>query len=196
MDEQEMRELAKELLPCPICGGEEGYYLSEGSTYRWWVLNCAECGTVIDECASDRRMIMGGELPKRWLDADDAWNANAAHANTLRLEVIKQSEKIAQLELANKTMRDLIATLYPGLVLDLRYADIENDDLDALQSRIETVQQALATEPSQAALDAYVDERFEAVGGVFYMPNNNYPKATFSTTALKEGDILFVKKGK
>lgn len=36
-----------------------------------------------------------------------------------------------------------LETLLPGLVLDLRYADLD-DDKDAMQSRIETVTEALA----------------------------------------------------
>lgn len=48
-----------------------------------------------------------------------------------------QSARIAELEEALKC-------LLPGLILDLRYADKENDDLEAMQSRIDTVQEALA----------------------------------------------------
>lgn len=39
-------------------------------------------------------------------------------------------------------MRGALEMLYPGLVLDLRYADAD-DDRDALQSRIDTVEEAL-----------------------------------------------------
>lgn len=35
-----------------------------------------------------------------------------------------------------------LSVLYPGLVLDLRYCD-EDDDRDALQSRVKTVEEAL-----------------------------------------------------
>lgn len=43
-------------------------------------------------------------------------------------------------------MRTALGTLLPGLVLDLRYAD-DDDDKDAMRSRIETVTQALLPPP-------------------------------------------------
>ena len=42
----------------------------------------------------------------------------------------------------NQKLRDALMTLLPGLVLDLRYAN-EDDDKDAMRSRIETIQEAL-----------------------------------------------------
>lgn len=47
-------------------------------------------------------------------------------------------------------MRTALETLLPGLVLDLRYAD-DDDDKDAMRSRIETVTQALLPPPAQKA---------------------------------------------
>ena len=41
------------------------------------------------------------------------------------------------------------------------------------------------------------NERYEAVGGVFLMKqpiNRVYPSATFNTTDLQDGDILYVKR--
>ena len=32
------------LVPCPLCGADKGYTLTDGSTYRWWVVSCAGCG--------------------------------------------------------------------------------------------------------------------------------------------------------
>jgi hypothetical protein len=40
-------------------------------------------------------------------------------------------------------LRDALLTLYPGLVLDLRYAEMY-DDKDAMRARIETVEEALS----------------------------------------------------
>jgi hypothetical protein len=40
-------------------------------------------------------------------------------------------------------LRQALLVLYPGLVLDLRYAD-DDDDTDALRSRIETIEEALS----------------------------------------------------
>ena len=39
-------------------------------------------------------------------------------------------------------LRDALLTLYPGLVLDLRYAEMDND-YDAMRARIQTIQEAL-----------------------------------------------------
>jgi hypothetical protein len=41
-------------------------------------------------------------------------------------------------------LREALAVLRPGLVLDLRYAN-EDDDKEAMRSRIETVETALAS---------------------------------------------------
>lgn len=49
--------------------------------------------------------------------------------------IVLQGERIAQLEAA-------LLSLLPGLVLDRRYADAD-DDTDAMESRIQTVQDAL-----------------------------------------------------
>jgi uncharacterized phage infection (PIP) family protein YhgE len=56
--------------------------------------------------------------------------------------------------LANRTkleaevgrLRGALEDLRPGLILDLRYADMEDDDVDALRSRVRTVEAALAGE--------------------------------------------------
>lgn len=72
------------LVPCPLCGGRSGYSLRGGETYRWWNVQCADCGRTVDECASDRRTQLGTVLPTRWIHADDAWNAAGAHAERLR----------------------------------------------------------------------------------------------------------------
>lgn len=40
-------------------------------------------------------------------------------------------------------LREALLVLYPGLVLDLRYAG-DDDDTDAMRSRIETVEEALS----------------------------------------------------
>jgi hypothetical protein len=69
--------------------------------------------------------------------------------------------RIAELEMA-------LQVLLPGLILDLRYADLD-DDKDAMRARIETVQTALAGSPSRpgnlstgsALSDATPDRRDE-----------------------------------
>lgn len=72
------------LVACPLCGGGKGYSLRDGATYRWWNVQCNDCGRIVDECSSDRRTQLGTELPGRWPAADAAWNAAGAHAESLR----------------------------------------------------------------------------------------------------------------
>ncbi len=55
------------------------------------------------------------------------------------LSHLDRRDLIAEVE----KLRDALKTLYPGLVLDLRYADID-DDMDAMRSRIRTVEEALS----------------------------------------------------
>lgn len=49
--------------------------------------------------------------------------------------MVEAAERIERLE-------EALAILLPGLILDLRYAD-DDDDKDALQARVATVQEAL-----------------------------------------------------
>lgn len=66
-----------------MCGGKNGYSLREGATYRWWNVQCNDCGRIVDECHSDRRMKVGTALPDRWPAADQAWNEAGAYAARL-----------------------------------------------------------------------------------------------------------------
>ncbi len=77
-------QLGPRLVACPMCGADKGYTLSEGSTYRWWRMNCADCGRDVDECRSDNRARLGGILPDRCESADHAWNEAGAYAQKLR----------------------------------------------------------------------------------------------------------------
>jgi phage terminase large subunit GpA-like protein len=72
------------LLPCPCCGASDGYRLTEGTTYRWWHVECAACGQEFGECRSDRRRTPA--LLTRHRFADEHWNEIAAHADRLRAE--------------------------------------------------------------------------------------------------------------
>ncbi len=80
------------LLPCCQCGKSEGYNLSAGSTYRWWVINCKACGGDFGETSADRKVnLQNGPLPERWPYADTDWNDSNKHAQDLR-------DRIAHLE--------------------------------------------------------------------------------------------------
>lgn len=77
------------LLPCPFCGSEKSYHLTAGDTYRWWLVQCNNCGRVVDECSSDRRFDINTPLPDNWPAADEAWNEAAEHAENLRRQIRK-----------------------------------------------------------------------------------------------------------
>ena len=87
-----------ELLPCPLCGKNEGYCLTEGSTYRWWLVNCNGCGRIIDECTSDRRIKIATKLPKKWDDADEVWNSAGEYAESLRAQLSAMQPTSCQCE--------------------------------------------------------------------------------------------------
>lgn len=74
------------LVACPLCGAADGYKLRDGTTYRWWWVDCAACGRSLDECASDRRTQLGTPLPGSWPDADQAWNEAGDYAHRLRTD--------------------------------------------------------------------------------------------------------------
>lgn len=80
----------------------------------------------------------------------DQW-ANEVHwlTNELRAEqLLRQGLKT----LADKAerMHDALNCLLPGLILDLRYAE-PDDDKEAMRSRIQTVAEALADLPAETA---------------------------------------------
>lgn len=68
------------------------------------------------------------------------WNAQliAAARNSIR----PLAEEVLQLRRTVAELRETLLTILPGLVLDLRYAS-EDDDKDALRSRIQCVREAL-----------------------------------------------------
>ena len=72
------------LVGCPFCGSCDGYKLAEGSTYRWWLVQCKTCGAGVTECHSDRRTLAGTTLPDVWPAAHEGWNDAGAHAHKLR----------------------------------------------------------------------------------------------------------------
>lgn len=86
-----MSDTGTALVECPLCGGTDGYMLSKGDTYRWWLLFCAACGEQVTECAADRKAAVGA-YPERWPAADEAWNSAGAHAQSLRDEVARHAQ--------------------------------------------------------------------------------------------------------
>ena len=68
------------LLPCPLCGDDKGYNLCEGSTFRWWSVQCGACGQEVTEA----RATYPAETTPRTARADAAWNDAGAYASRLR----------------------------------------------------------------------------------------------------------------
>lgn len=84
------------LLPCPLCGAQEGYSLIDGGDYKRWSVQCMGCGEVLSEC---RRTYPDGEEETRSDQGDAAWNDAGAYAQSLRdataLAVAAERERCA-----------------------------------------------------------------------------------------------------
>jgi len=66
-------------LPCPFCGCTN-VILQQGSTFRWRVLECVDCGA---RCGEVRVQTIGDGSPSEWelkvaADAIDEWNKRPA----------------------------------------------------------------------------------------------------------------------
>lgn len=72
------------LRPCPFCGHSDGYYLRDGNTFRWWLVDCKHCGGNVTECRSDQSTTLNATKPERWYAADHEWNEAGAYAAGLR----------------------------------------------------------------------------------------------------------------
>ena len=83
------------LVGCPFCGASNGYTLGDGSTFRWWIVLCADCGADVAECRSVSSTKLDAPKPARWPAADEEWNAAGAHAHMLRTALamaVRQNE--------------------------------------------------------------------------------------------------------
>lgn len=63
------------LKPCPFCGSST-VVIHEGSTFRWMVASCSECGA---QCGEVRVQTLGKGTPEQWdkqarIDAINQWN--------------------------------------------------------------------------------------------------------------------------
>jgi hypothetical protein len=96
-----------------MCGSGDGYRLHEGSTYRWWNMQCIACCRIVDECQSDRRTQLGFALPKVWPSAHHAWNEAAKHAQELRA-ALQEVDMLAGRDDAITEWRDKWAHLWPA----------------------------------------------------------------------------------
>ena len=68
-----------ELVPCPLCGADKGYYPPDAKKFLWLSICCASCGSEI------AKQLMASAPPAEWPDRlDAAWNAAGKHAQGLR----------------------------------------------------------------------------------------------------------------
>lgn len=69
-------------LPCPFCGGTE-ITTREGSTFRWRLAECEECGATSGEV---RRQTIARESEKHLSvsELNEKWDADAADAAIAR----------------------------------------------------------------------------------------------------------------
>ena len=75
-------------LPCPFCGSTEGFYVEEGSTFRWRFLSCRNCGE-----ATEVRHKNNSDEPDSYI-AD--WNAAAPYPAMLRKEIDTLRAQLAE----------------------------------------------------------------------------------------------------
>ena len=73
-----------DVLPCPFCGSTEGFYIEEGSTFRWRVISCRNCGE-------------GTEVRRNEPDSYITdWNAAAPYPAMLRKEIDTLRAQLAE----------------------------------------------------------------------------------------------------
>ena len=77
-----------DVLPCPFCGSTEGFYVEEGSTFRWRVISCRNCSE-----GTEVRHKNNSDEPDSYI-AD--WNAAAPYPAMLRKEVDNLRAQLAE----------------------------------------------------------------------------------------------------
>ena len=86
------------VLPCPFCGSTEGFYVEEGSTFRWRVISCRNCGE-----GTEVRHKNNSDEPDSYI-AD--WNAAAPYPAMLRKEIDNLRAQLAKLNAENEQLRE------------------------------------------------------------------------------------------
>ena len=90
-----------DVLPCPFCGSTEGFYVVEGSTFRWRVISCRSCGE-----GTEVRHKNNSDEPDSYI-AD--WNAAAPYPAMLRKEIDTLRAQLAE---AQREAVSLAQTLF------------------------------------------------------------------------------------
>ena len=87
-------EDVKGVLPCPFCGSTEGFYVEEGSTFRWRVISCWNCGEGTEVRHKNDSYAVESYI------AD--WNAAAPYPAMLRNEIDNLRAQLAEAQAALK----------------------------------------------------------------------------------------------
>ena len=114
-----------DVLPCPLCGSTEGFYVEEGSTSRWRVISCRNCGE-----GTEVRHKNNSYDPDSYI-AD--WNAAAPYPAMLRKEIgalsAEKDRLTACLEKANASAEHFEREWY-----------LRGDELDTLRAQLAEAQ--------------------------------------------------------
>ena len=94
-----------DVLPCPFCGNTEGFYVEEGSTFRWRVISCRNCGE-----GTEVRHKNNSDEPDSYI-AD--WNAAAPYPAMLRKELDTLRAQLAEAQDALQAAQRLFKEALP-----------------------------------------------------------------------------------
>jgi hypothetical protein len=120
------------LKPCPFCG-HTGLIFSEGSTFRWRIAECQECGATAGE---ERIQTMGDGDAEAWETncrerLIGAWNRRAesderaSELRSLRDALTLAKARIAELERIEAPAREVAASYEAGFVEDGLWESVE-----------------------------------------------------------------------
>ena len=94
-------------LPCPFCGSTQGFYVEEGSTFRWRVISCRNCGE-------------GTEVRRNEPDSYITdWNAAAPYPAMLRKEIDTLRAQLAEAQAAQTINQ------YPPITTEVIYQHVQ-----------------------------------------------------------------------
>ena len=94
-----------DVLPCPFCGSTKGFYVWEGSPFRWRFLSCRNCGE-----GTEVRHKNNSYEPDNYI-AD--WNAAAPYPAMLRKEIDNLRAQLAEAQDALQAAQRLFEEALP-----------------------------------------------------------------------------------
>ena len=99
------------LNPCPLCGGRKGYLLDTGSTFRWYAVNCADCGETLTACRAS--LPYNQPRPPRSDLADEAWQEVTKHHAAV-MRALQEADTLMGHEDQYTEWRERWAHLWPA----------------------------------------------------------------------------------